>query len=373
MENFTYDLIIARYGEIGIKSPKVRKKFENKLVQNIKSSLNADIYIEDGRIFIYPKNFKKALKSLKRIFGIVSFSPAIKTSAEFNEIKNKLVDYVRRLGINKKMSFAIRPRRVGNHEFTSQDLAEFAGDVVVKETGAKVDLDNPDIEIFIEVRHENSYIYHEIVEGPGGLPVGTQGKVIGLLSGGIDSPVALYLMMKRGCSVTALHFDIRPFTIDGNIKKVKKISEVLESYSSGEFELLILKYGDVLKKIKKIAGKSTCIVCRHLMYKIAEKIAKKKNAHAIVDGNSLGQVASQTLPNILTTHYGIEIPILSPLIGMDKTEIRKIAEKIGTYEISCESPDICKAVPKHPVTYSTPKKLTSILDRMDVDEILKKY
>ena len=183
-----YELIIARYGEIGLKSPKVRKRFENRLIHNMQASIDAEIKIDQARIFIKPENFKDTQDKLKRIFGIVSFSPAVETETNKEKLTETLSNYVDKLEkqnlIKKETKFAIRCRRVGQHNFTSQEIAAYAGSVVVKKLECPVDLTNPELEIFLEVRDNKTYIYHEKIEGAGGLPLGTQGKVIVLTSSG---------------------------------------------------------------------------------------------------------------------------------------------------------------------------------------------
>ncbi|MDD1763193.1 MAG: THUMP domain-containing protein, partial [Methanobacteriaceae archaeon] len=210
------DLIIVRYGEIGIKSPVVRKRFEKRLLSNIKSALDCQSSVEQGRIFLYVKDAELAREVLSKTFGVVSFSPAVVTETDFDTLKQRLTLYTRKLveeGVfSGEDSFAIRCRRVGQHSFTSQELAAFAGSVVYKVTESRVDLTRPDFEIFLEVREDKTYIFHQKIPGPGGLPIGTQGRLVALLSTGIDSPVACYLMMKRGCSITALHFNNYPYT-----------------------------------------------------------------------------------------------------------------------------------------------------------------
>lgn len=347
--------IIVRYGEIGIKSPKVRRRFENRLISNIKNIIKCEIELSPGRIFLYPTNYPDAIASLKKIFGIVSFSPAVSTKTDHNLIKKTLKKYINELFHEKlfssENSFAIRCRRVGSHNFTSQEMAAFCGSVVVEETSASVDLSNPDLQLYIEVRGDKTYIFHDKISGPGGLPIGTQGRVIALLSDGIDSPVATYLMMKRGCAITILHFNNYPFT-SGSLEKISKIVKKLKEYSSGsKFNFYQINYGECLKIYKNEAPpRMTCVLCKSGMYQLAEKLAKKENSLAIIDGNSLGQVASQTLPNILVTRYSIKMPVLSPLIGMDKLEIQEIAQEIGTFEISIQPENGCTAVPRYPET-----------------------
>lgn len=371
-----YDVIIARYGELGIKSPRVRRRFENKLVSNIKSSFECEIKVIQGRVFIKPANYPEALDKLTKVFGIVSFSPAITTITDFDKIAEDMEIYVDKLEsdglISSKTPFAIRSRRVGEHEFSSQELGAFAGSVVVGKIGAPVDLTNPQMEIFVETRQDETFIYHQKIAGPGGLPVGTQGKLIVLLSGGIDSPVAAYMMMKRGCQITALHFDNEPFTDPKALDKVQKIVEKLREYSKGvKLTLKVVKYGQYLQKCSDEAEKLTCVLCKSGMYQTAEMVAHKENALGIVDGSSVGQVASQTLPNLLATRNSVSMPVLSPLIGMDKVEIENMAKKIGTYEISIIQDGGCSAVPRYPETNADMERLIDAQEAIGVDNELK--
>lgn len=372
------ELIIARYGEIGLKSPRVRSRFERQLKSNIKTAFDCKIKINQGRIFIYPKNFPEAMIKLKRIFGIVSFSPAIPTKTNHKDIENDLNKYTEKLMeknlINSNTKFAVRCRRVGEHEFSSQEIAGFSGSVIIKKTDAPVDLSNPDIEIFIEVRDDKTYIFHEKIKGPGGLPLGSQGRLVALVSSGIDSPVAAYLMMKRGCAITAMHFDNDPFAGPKVTENFKKLIDKLNDYSYGfPIRTKIVKYGDYLQKCKDNAPeKLTCVLCKSGMYKIASKVAKKENALGIIDGSSVGQVASQTLPNILATRANTEFPILSPLIGLDKIEIEKISRKIGTFPISEINDGGCSAVPRYPETKAELKRVNDAIKLIDQEIEIEK-
>ena len=375
-----YNLIIARYGEVGLKSQKVRSRFERKLVKNIKASIDCDVDRNQGRIYIFPQIFDDAIKSLNRVFGIVSYSPAISTYTDFEDIDKTLGEYVENLIseniLDENTKFAIRCRRVGDHDFSSQEMAAYCGGVVRKRILAPVDLTNPDLTIFVEVRGEDTFIYHEKIPGPGGLPLGTQGKVVCLVSSGIDSPVATYLMMKRGCEVIALYCDNDPFTSKKALNNYNKLIDQLQKYAAGvPIKKCVVKYGDYLQKARDDAPeKMTCILCKSGMYKIAEKLANKMGALAIVDGSSVGQVASQTLNNILTTRYGVDMPVLSPLIGLDKTEITKIAEQIGTFEISKIDDGGCSAVPRYPETKSDLERFMDASESMNQDEeIIKAF
>ena len=313
-----YDLILARYGEIGVKSPKIRARFEKKLVKNIKATFECKVERNQGRIYIHPKNFDEGIEKLNHVFGVVSYSPAVSTKTTYEDIEKDLTKYVKDLIkenlIDENTKFAINCRRVGNHDFTSQEMGAYCGNIVRNVVSAPVDLTNPELTIFVEVRENDTYIFHEKIKGPGGLPLGTQGKVVALISSGIDSPVAAYLMMKRGCEVIALHFNNDPFSGPKVTENFNLLVDQLNTYAKGlPIKKRVVDYGEYLQTAKtKAPERMTCVLCKSGMYKIAEKLATELGANAIVDGSSVGQVASQTLPNILVTRYGVNIPILSP-------------------------------------------------------------
>ena len=369
--------ILVRYGEIGVKSPVVRKRFEKKLISNIKKLIKCKITINQGRIFLFPEEPESALESLKKIFGVVSFSPTVSTETDHDAIKTTVQDYIKELmdkgEFNPEKPFAVKCRRVGTHKFSSREMAGFCGAAVIEVTNAPVDLSNPEFRLYIEVREDVTYIFHEKIPGPGGLPIGTQGRMISLVSGGIDSPVATYLMMKRGCDITILNFNNHPYT-SGSNEKIIKIYKKLQEYASGsDLRLYQVNYGDFLKKCSDEAPpRMTCVLCKSGMYQIAEKFAKTEKALAIIDGSSVGQVASQTLPNILATRYSTSMPVLSPLIGLDKTEISEMAEKIGTFQISILPDAECSAAPKHPETNAVLEKVLEVQKDIEMDDELAK-
>ena len=373
-----HDLIIARYGEIGIKSPKIRSRFERKLVKNIKATFECEVERNQGRIYIFPKDFEEGIEKLNRVFGVVSYSPATSTQANYESIDETLGQYTRELIleglIDENTKFAIKCRRVGTHEFTSQEMAAHCGGVVRNVVLAPVDLTNPDLTIFVEIRDDDAYIFHEKIRGPGGLPLGTQGKVVVLLSSGIDSPVAAYLMMKRGCEVIALHCNNDPFSGPKVTENFNLLVDQLNIYAKGTpIKKRVIDYGEYLAVAKqKAPEKMTCVLCKSGMYRIAEKLAVKLGADAIVDGSSVGQVASQTLSNILATRYGVNMPILSPLIGLDKEEITKIAKDIGTFDISKIDDGGCSAVPRYPETHADLERVKKACEDMNQDEEVEK-
>ena len=373
-----YDLIIARYGEIGVKSSGVRSQFEKRLVKNIKATFDCSVDRNQGRIYIYPKQFDEGIEKLNMVFGVVSYSPAVSTQFTFDKLNETLTSYVEQLisenvlDINTK--FAVKCRRVGTHDVSSQEIAAYCGSVVKNVVDAPVDLSNPDLTIFVEVRDDDAYIFHEKIKGPGGLPLGTQGKVVCLISSGIDSPVAAYLMMKRGCEVIALHCNNDPFSGPKVTENFNLLIDRLDEYANGStIKRRVIDYGEYLTVAKqKAPEKMTCVLCKSGMYRIAEKLTQKLGADAIVDGSSIGQVASQTLPNILATRYGVDIPILSPLIGLDKEEITEIAIKIGTFEISKLDDGGCSAVPRYPMTHAVLEDVKQACKDMDQESEIQK-
>ncbi|MTK64403.1 MAG: tRNA 4-thiouridine(8) synthase ThiI, partial [Methanobacterium sp.] len=320
---------------------------------------------------------EEAIKSLKKIFGIVSYSQTLKTKTDHDTIKIAVQSYIEDLIENgefdPKKTFAVKCRRVGEHSFSSREMAGFCGAAVIETTNAPVNLSNPDFTLYIEVRDDDTYIFLEKNPGAGGLPLGTQGSMISLVSGGIDSPVATYLMMKRGVDITIVNFNNHPYT-SGSNEKIIKIYNKLKEYASGsDLKLLQVDYGEFLKKCMEDAPpRMTCVLCKSGMYQIAEKIAKQEKALAIIDGSSVGQVASQTLPNILATRYSTSMPILSPLIGLDKLEISEIAEKIGTFQYSILPESGCGAAPKHPETNAVLEKVLEVQEEIEMDSEIDK-
>ena len=373
-----HDVIIARYGEIGLKSPKIRSRFERKLVKNIRATFECEVDRNQGRIYIFPQDFDEGIEKLNRVFGVVSYSPATSTDSTYEGIDGTLTAYTEELiseGIlDENTKFAIKCRRVGNHEYTSQEMAAHCGGVVRNVVLAPVDLTNPDLTIFVEIRENKAFIYHEKIKGPGGLPLGTQGRVVVLLSSGIDSPVAAYLMMKRGCEVVALHCNNDPFSGPKVTELFNQLVDQLNIYAKGNpIQKRVIDYGEYLQAAKDNAPeKMTCVLCKSGMYHIAEKLAQKLGADAIVDGSSVGQVASQTLSNILATRYGVDMPILSPLIGLDKEEITAIAKEIGTFEISKIDDGGCSAVPRYPETRADLERVKEACEAMNQEAEIEK-
>ncbi|MEA2003809.1 MAG: tRNA uracil 4-sulfurtransferase ThiI [archaeon] len=385
MSDNTCDVVIVRYDEIALKSPPVRRRFEDVLIGRIKTALSrhgivySGITREWGRIFVHTSD-EAAADVISRVFGTASASPAITTGATLESAAETAAQIGRGM-IKDGESFAIRASRSGIHDFTSIDLASACGDAVVGCTAAKVDLTNPDREIFIDMRREHAYVYTRIAAGVGGLPYGTQGKMIALVSGGIDSPVAAWMMMRRGAEIVPLYFDLEEFT-DPKTRELaeQSINLLFEwSYSDnardGEFFTGVMTtyripYGAVLREIvRRCDPRITCVICKRMMYRIGIVIAEKEDACGIITGSSLGQVASQTSQNMLAEMHGLGMPIYHPLIGMDKREIIDRATRIGTFRTEKPATE-CAAVPAHPVTAATVARVAENEARIDVARIV---
>jgi thiamine biosynthesis protein ThiI len=361
--------VLVRYGELSLKSTPVRSFMENILIRNIKWRLNRkkipykSITRERGRIFLDSDFPRKVCETLSNVFGIVSISPVLETSTDIEEIVHLSEKVAERI-IGPNETFAVRARRVGSHKFTSIDVERIVGEAILTKTSnlnTKVNLKQPDKYIFIEVREKKAYVYHEIFKGPGGLPYGSEGKIVSLFSGGIDSPVATWLMMKRGCRVIPIYFDNSPYTDQSTLNRAISVIKILREYATHDrFYMYVVSHGKTLKKIiNQAPGNLTCILCKRTLYRVATAIAEREGAKGIVTGESLGQVASQTLDNLMTLNESTNLPVYRPLIGLNKLEIEEIAKKIGTYEASSINVTSCGATPKKPATKSKLEKVRS--------------
>ncbi|WP_324736261.1 tRNA uracil 4-sulfurtransferase ThiI [Thermococcus sp. SY098] len=355
-----FNCVIIRYGEIGTKSKQTRRWFENILVNNIREALVSErieyksIFAKHGRIIVKTNKAKESVDVLKRVFGIVSLSPAMEVNAELEKINRTALKLFRKkkreLNLEKP-KFRVTARRI-TKEFPlkSPEIQAKVGEYILANEEADVDLKNYDINVGIEIMEGKAYIFVDKIKAFGGLPIGTQGKVVTLLSGGIDSPVAAFLMMKRGCEVIPVHIYMGEKTLE----KVRKIWNQLKKYHyGGKSDLIVIKPKErerILQKLKELGRENyTCIFCKFMMVKNADKIAREFGAKGIVMGDSLGQVASQTLENMYIVSQASDLPIYRPLIGLDKEEIVRIAKEIGTFELSTLPEDEIPFIPKHPV------------------------
>ncbi|MHC1585439.1 MAG: tRNA uracil 4-sulfurtransferase ThiI, partial [Candidatus Syntropharchaeia archaeon] len=327
-------ILVRPSSEIWLKSESVRKKWEKVLVERIRA-YGYRIRGGRGRLWIEDDLTPEQQEILKKTFGIDSFS--ICERCDLKELEKYVLDFWERKGI-RKGSFAVRVKRVGEHTFTSKEMEARLGSIILERYSLSVDLDSPDYTLYVEIRNGDCYIFDEIVKAVGGLPYGVEGKVVGLFSGGIDSPVAMWMMMRRGCEVIPVYFDMFPFSDRKKVEKVEKVAEVLREYQQ-DFRVRIVKHGNFLLRVKEVLFEKgfenyICILCKRRMYAVAEEIAMNEGAKGIVTGESLGQVASQTLDNLYVLESAVSLPVYRPLIGMNKLEIEGIARSIGTYELS---------------------------------------
>lgn len=360
--------VLIHYGEIGIKGGN-RRYFEKKLVDNIKCSMKCRVERQRGRIILREVNAKDVEK-LRRIAGISSYSIAEEVQLDIKKI-NKAVAAIAKK--NKKKTFRITARRSNkSFRFNSMELNKSLGGVVIKATKMKVDLHTPDVEIFVEIA-DKAYIYAEKFSGIEGLPVGTAGKVVCLISGGIDSPVAAYKMMTRGCRVVFVHFH----NYDPFIKKIKDLIKILSGYQHSSIIYMIPfkeVQQEIIKKTMKNGTEYRMLLYRRLMMQIAQEVAKKENALGLVTGDSVAQVASQTLQNLNVIYEPIKLPVFSPLIGSSKNEIINQAKHIGTYETSIKPyTDCCSVlVGKHPATHASVATVKKLEKKMKITSLVKK-
>ena len=375
-----FDYIVCHYSEIGIKG-KNRIFFEKKLEENIKKALKRDVpsfYSGtkniSGRILIkLTKNFEQEelVKSLKNVCGIGYFSFAKKIEKDMSNIKKKTLEII---ALEKFETFRITTKRGDkNFSLNSMEVNKELGAEIVKKTGKKVDLTKADLECIIEITYQGAFIYFKKIKGIGGLPVGSSGKVISLLSGGIDSPVASYFACKRGAKNVFVHFHTYPYTPKESISKVKKLASLINKFQY-DAKIYLVAFGDLQKEIfLKAPDKLRIILYRRFMMRIASTIAEKEKINALITGESLGQVASQTLENIRATEEVTDLPVLRPLIGMDKEEIIIKAKEIGTFETSILPHDDCcsRFMPKFPETRAKLKEVYEVEEKFDIEKMIK--
>lgn len=372
-----YQSILVHYGELALKGGN-RAVFEDLLVKNISATLEdtgaKEVRRLPGRIYIdYPERHvpEIALHLIQRVFGVENAAPALCVPSEIGEITQAVHHLIEGRSFT---SFAIRTRRAEKQfPLSSMEVSRLIGSAVAKASGARVDLDHPDFSVCIEILNRKTFIFSDSFAGPGGLPVGSAGKVACLLSGGIDSPVAAWRMMKRGCFPVYIHFHSAPFTSTASIEKVLDIVELF-SVGLHDVRLVIVPFGAIQQRLVTSAPEEyRVILYRRLMVRIAELIAREVGAEALVTGDALSQVASQTLSNLITIEAATAMPILRPLVGMDKQEIVDEAKKIGTFETSCLPHDDCCSflMPSRPVTHSTSQELDRVERSLDIDALVQ--
>lgn len=373
--------IIARYGEISLKGQN-RSEFEKVLVQNMRRAVSpwpgVHVARGQGRIVIETGDHPvdPVLTALSRVFGIVSLSPVRSAGLSEEAIGAEAVALVQEAlasGEMPRRTFKVEVRRANKRfPIPSPELARRLGGVILKSVpGLHVDVHHPDLTVNVEVRDVEAFVYGRTVPGLGGLPVGVSGKVGLLLSGGIDSPVAGWLAMKRGAQVEAIHFHSYPFTSERALQKVESLAQVLADWG-GRVVLHVVHFTEVQTEIRKHCPEPlTITIMRRMMMRIATDIARQRGLLAIVTGESLGQVASQTLESMYTIGSVTRLPILRPLVAEDKVDIIRRARQIGTYDISILPYEDCCTVfvPKNPRTRPKPDEAEAAETHLDVEAL----
>ena len=370
-------LFLVHYGEIGLKG-KNRSFFEKKLAQNIKLSLQgmgcAEVRRIYGRILVmlHPEADVAAIQErLGKVMGIAHFELALAAEQTIDAIQAAALELVKD---QQFKTLKVETKRANKRfPLTSPEVSAAVGAHLLNATGASADMHTPDLRCNIEIVDEAAYIYVEKIRGVGGLPVGASGKVLVMLSGGIDSPVAAWRMMKRGTKALFVHFYSYPYTDKASLEKVEELAEILATWNY-RTQIYLVSFAEVQREIvTQTPAPFRVILYRRMMVRIAQQIAAAAKAECLVTGESLGQVASQTLGNLRVIEEIAEIPILRPLIGDDKAEIMELAERIGTFEISTLPHDDCCSlfVPKHPATNASLEAVQEAEAALDINALVK--
>ena len=378
MNTLNYNGIIVRFSEIGLKG-KNRPMFLRCLAQNIEQALQpfgiSKIQSVWGRVWIETDKISpEIIEALQRIFGIASFSPTMRVESDPNTIMNSaetlVSHHLKNIPHQNNIPFRVQTTR-GEKRFPLNSMElnrEVGGKLLSKFTRLQVNLNQPEITVGIDVRSEGTYLFTEHYPGLKGLPVGVMGKVVSLLSGGIDSPVASYLAMKRGCEVILVSFHSYPFIGQGSIEKVKDLTKSLGRFTP-RLKLILVPFADIQKEIKQNTPEEyRTVLYRRMMGRIAQNIAKHHKAHALINGDSIGQVASQTLENISCIDHAVDIPTLRPLVTFDKEETIELAKRIGTFDISIRPEQDCCTLfqPAHPTTRGKIERCVAAEENLDI-------
>lgn len=356
-----YQSFLIKYAEIGTKG-KNRFMFEDALIKQIRFALREvdgsfEVTKESGRIYVTAEgdyDYDDTIEALKRVFGIADICPMVQIDdRDYENLKKHVVEYMDKVYPDKNLTFKVVARR-GDKRYpvSSDQINRDMGEAILEAfPQMRVDVHNPDVLLRVEIRQKVN-IFSLMISGPGGMPVGTNGKAMLLLSGGIDSPVAGYMIAKRGVKIDAVYFHAPPYTSDRAKQKVVDLAKLVARYS-GPMDLHVVNFTDIQLYIyEKCPHEELTIIMRRYMMRIAQAIAEKNGAIGLITGESIGQVASQTLQSLAVTNEVCTMPVYRPVIGFDKQEIVDVSEKIGTYETSIQPFEDCCTifVAKHPVT-----------------------
>ena len=377
-------ILIVRCGEVALKGMN-KPYFERMLAERIHKRLKAAGYGKasvkrhEGLIFVrFDREWDtvQLAGEISKVFGVASISPAVESESNMEAIGVEAVSFMEKLCEERCVrTFKVEAKRADKQfPIKSPDIARQIGGYVLKGLKVlKVDVHNPDVRLFVDVRHDRSYIYADKIAGFGGLPLGTNGKGLVLLSGGIDSPVAAWMMAKRGMMIEAVHFHSYPYTSPRAQEKVEDLAKIVASYC-GSFKMHVINILPIQEQIVKNCPEAeTTIHVRRFMMRIAEKIAERNSAMMLITGENLGQVASQTAEALVVTDNCVNMPVMRPLIAMDKIDILAKAQEIGTFETSIEPYEDCCTVflPKHPTTKPQLDKIEISDSKLDIDALVE--
>ena len=376
-----YKSFLIKYGEIGIKG-KNRYLFENALVRQIRYALKRidgefDVYKDQARIFVDCSgdyDYEETVDALQHVFGIVGICPMVRAEDKgFEALAEDVVAFMGKTHPEGNYTFKVNARRARkDYPMLSMEVNAALGEKILKAfPETKVDVHNPEIVVNVEIRDE-IYIYSKIIPGPGGMPVGANGKAMLLLSGGIDSPVAGYMVAKRGVLIDAVYFHAPPYTSERAKQKVIALMEKMAEYC-GRMKLFVVPFTEIQEQIRdRCPEELFTIIMRRFMMRIADQLARKQDCGALITGESVGQVASQTVKAIACTDIVTDLPVFRPVIGMDKREIIAIANEIDTFETSILPYEDCCTVftPKHPRTRPRLDLVEAAEQTLDVDGLI---
>lgn len=380
-------IFIVRCGEVALKGMN-KPYFERMLLDRIKKLLKkfdgVKAYRHEGLIFVRAdkelnpgtEGKQAILKEIGKVFGVASISPAMECESTMEDIGKTAVEYmmeaIEERGVK---TFKVNAKRADkNFPVKSPDISRQIGAAVLKGCKVlKVDVHNPDVKLFVDVRHDKSYVYQDKIPGFGGLPLGTNGKGMSLLSGGIDSPVATWMMAKRGMMIEAVHFHSFPYTSQRAREKVEELAALVATYC-GRFRMHVINLLPIQEQIvQNCPEEETTILVRRFMMRIAEELAAGNGCNMLITGENLGQVASQTAEALVVTDASVKMPVMRPLIGLDKTDIMDLAKEIGTYDKSIEPYEDCCTVflPKHPATKPKLERILASESKLDCEGLIR--
>ena len=380
-------IFIVRCGEVALKGMN-KPYFERMLLDRIKKLLKkfdgVKAYRHEGLIFVRAdkelnpgtEGKQAILKEIGKVFGVASISPAMECESTMEDIGQTAVEYmmeaIEERGVK---TFKVNAKRADkNFPVKSPDISRQIGAAVLKGCKVlKVDVHNPDVKLFVDVRHDKSYVYQDKIPGFGGLPLGTNGKGMSLLSGGIDSPVATWMMAKRGMMIEAVHFHSFPYTSQRAREKVEELAALVATYC-GRFRMHVINLLPIQEQIvQNCPEEETTILVRRFMMRIAEELEAGNGCSMLITGENLGQVASQTAEALVVTDASVKMPVMRPLIGLDKTDIMDLAKDIGTYDKSIEPYEDCCTVflPKHPATKPKLERILASESKLDCEGLIR--